>query len=288
MAFALGPMPGTDLAQAADVVLSELPTPHLPQLPARGVGSDLIGRTAALLPLNLDIGPRSWRVTRRPQIATMRARDQFERDLDLLEELWAGKLTELKVQLVGPWTLAAQLEMANGHRMITDRGATREIAEALVYAAGEHRSDVEKRFGVSTLLQLDEPALTRVRGGTLTGTTDYEDIPAVPEERLLAAYEPFGEHLLNTPDPLYAADWFTVNLAGEFEWDALAGALDRGARIAVPVMEPRDVFNIFDQLQIDPALTTIDVYGEAGPTLLDTAAKFSAATEMADAVATVD
>ena len=288
MAFALGPMPGTDLAQAADVVLSELPTPHLPQLPARGVGSDLIGRTAALLPLNLDIGPRSWRVTRRPQIATMRARDQFERDLDLLEELWAGKLTELKVQLVGPWTLAAQLEMANGHRMITDRGATREIAEALEYAAGEHRSDVEKRFGVSTLLQLDEPALTRVRGGTLTGTTDYEDIPAVPEERLLAAYEPFGEHLLNTPDPLYAADWFTVNLAGEFEWDALAGALDRGARIAVPVMEPRDVFNIFDQLQIDPALTTIDVYGEAGPTLLDTAAKFSAATEMADAVATVD
>ncbi|MDK8794719.1 methionine synthase [Corynebacterium sp. MSK041] len=287
-AFGLGPMPGTDLVQAADVVLSELPTPHLPQLPARGVGSDLIGRTAALLPLNLDIGPRSWRVTRRPQIATMRARDQFERDLDLLEELWAGKLTELKVQLVGPWTLAAQLEMANGHRMITDRGATREIAEALVYAAGEHRSDVEKRFGVSTLLQLDEPALTRVRGGTLTGTTDYEDIPAVTEERLLAAYEPFGEHLLNTPDPLYAADWFTVNLAGEFEWDALAGALDRGARIAVPVMEPRDVFNIFDQLQIDPALTTIDVYGEAGPTLLDTAAKFSAATEMAAAVATVD
>ena len=139
MAFALGPMPGTDLMQAADVVLSELPTPHIPQLPARGVGSDLIGRTAALLPLNLDIGPRSWRVTRRPQIATMRARDQFERDLDLLEELWAGKLAELKVQLVGPWTLAAQLEMANGHRMITDRGATREIAEALVYAAGEHR-----------------------------------------------------------------------------------------------------------------------------------------------------
>ena len=248
------------------------------------MGSDLIGRTAALLPLNLDIGPRSWRVTRRPQIATMRARDQFERDLDLLEELWAGKLTELKVQLVGPWTLAAQLEMTNGHRMITDRGATREIAEALEYAAGEHRSDVEKRFGVSTLLQLDEPALTRVRGGTLTGTTDYEDIPAVPEERLLAAYEPFGEHLLNTPQPLYAADWFTVNLAGEFDWDALAGALDCGARIAVPVMKPRDVFNIFDQLQIDPALTEIDVYAGSGPTLLATAANYRAAAEMADAL----
>ena len=284
-AFGLGPLPGIDLAQAADVVLSELPTPHLPQLPARGVGSDLIGRTVALLPLNLDIGPRSWRVTRRPQIATMRARDQFECGLDLLEELWAGKVTELKVQLVGPWTLAAQLEMANGHRMITDRGATRDIAEALVYAAAEHRRDVEKRFGVPTILQLDEPALENVRGGTVKGTTDYEEIPAVPDERLLEAYEPFGEHLLNAPEPLYGADWFTVNLAGEFDWDALAGAFDRGARIAVPVMKPRDVFNIFDQLQIDPALTEIDVYAEPGPTLLATAKNYSAAAEMADAVA---
>ena len=283
-AFGLGPLPGTDLVQAADVVLSELPTPHLPQLPARGVGSDLIGRTAALLPLNLDIGPRSWRVTRRPQIATMRARDQFERDLDLLEELWAGKLTELKVQLVGPWTLAAQIEMANGHRLITDRGATRDITEALVHAAAEHRRDVEKRFGVSTLLQLDEPALGRVRRGTLKGTTDYEEIPAVPDDQLVEAFAPFGEHLLHTSEPLYCADWFTVDLGGDFDWDALAGALDRGARIAVPVMEPREVFNIFDKLQLDPALTAIDVYAEAGLTLVATAANYRAAAEMAEAL----
>ena len=283
-AFGLGPLPGTDLVQAADVVLSELPTPHLPQLPARGVGSDLIGRTAALLPLNLDIGPRSWRVSRRPQIATMRARDQFERDLDLLEELWAGKVTELKVQLVGPWTLAAQIEMANGHRMITDRGATRDIADAVLYAAGEHRRDVEKRFGVSTLLQLDEPVLGRVRRGKLKGTTDYEDIPAVPDDQLVEAYQPFGEHLLHPSEPLYCADWFTVDLAGEFDWDALAGALDRGVRITVPVMEPREVFNIFDKLQLDPALTAIDVYAEAGSTLVATAANYRAATEMAEAL----
>ncbi len=283
-AFGLGPLSGTDLVQAADVVLSELPTPHLPQLPARGVGSDLIGRTAALLPLNLDIGPRSWRVTRRPQIATMRARDQFERDLDLLEELWAGKLTELKVQLVGPWTLAAQIEMVNGHRLITDRGATRDIAEAVVHAAGEHRRDVEKRFGVSTLLQLDEPALGRVRRGTVTGATDYEDIPAVPDDQLVEAYRPFGEHLLHAPEPLFRADWFTVDLAGDVDLDGLAGALDRGARIAVPVMEPREVFSIFDRLQIDPALTPIDVYAEAGSTLVATAANYRAATEMAEAL----
>ena len=283
-AFGLGPLPGTDLASAADVVLSESPTPHIPQLPARGVGSDAVGRTAALLPLNLDIGPRSWRVTRRPQIATMRARDQFERDLDALEELWAGKITELKVQLVGPWTLAAQLEMGNGHRMITDRGATRDIADALLHGVEEHRGDVEKRFGVRALLQLDEPMLGRVRRGAVTGATDYEEIPAVPDERVLDVLGRFGEHLLNSPEPLCGADWFTVDLAGALDLDALAGSLDRGARIAVPVMEPREVFRIFDRLQIDPAETAIDVYAEPGPTLVATAANYRAAAEMAEAI----
>lgn len=286
-AFGLGPLPGTDLAAAADVVLSESPVPHIPQLPARGAGSDLIGRTAALLPLNLDIGPRSWRVTRRPQLATMRARDQFERDLDALEELWSGKLAAdsvLKVQLVGPWTLAAQLEMGNGHRMLTDRGATRDIAEALEYAVGEHWRDVEKRFGVNTLLQLDEPLLPAVQRGNVKGATDYEEIPAVPDERVLDVLGQFGGHLLNSPEPLYGADWFTVDPAGSFDLDAFAGALDRGARIAVPVMEPREVFDLFDTLQIDPAETTIDVCAQTGPTLVATARNYRAAAEMADAL----
>lgn len=284
-AFGLGPLPGTDLAAAADVVLSESPTPHIPQLPARGVGSDAVGRTAALLPLNLDIGPRSWRVTRRPQIATMRARDQFESDLDALEELWAGKVTELKVQLIGPWTLAAQLEMGNGHRMITDRSATRDIADALLHGVEEHRGDVEKRFGVRTLLQLDEPMLGRVRRGAVAGATDYEEIPAVPDERVLDVLGRFGAYLLNSPEPMYGADWFTVDLAGDVDLDSLAGALDRGARIAVPVMEPREVFRIFDQLQIDPAETAIDVYAKPGRTLIATAANYRAAADMADAIA---
>src|ERR1700712_3767395 len=49
-ATAIGSMPGTDPAGAAAVVFGELPDfPHLPELPARGVGADMLGRTAALL-----------------------------------------------------------------------------------------------------------------------------------------------------------------------------------------------------------------------------------------------
>lgn len=65
-AFGLGELPGTDLAKAAEIVLGESPTPHIPQLPGRGLGSDLIGRTAALLDIPIDRGPRGWRVDPAP------------------------------------------------------------------------------------------------------------------------------------------------------------------------------------------------------------------------------
>ena len=43
-------MPGTDPAEAMRVIAGELAGfPHLAELPDRGPGADLIGRTAALL-----------------------------------------------------------------------------------------------------------------------------------------------------------------------------------------------------------------------------------------------
>ena len=49
-ATGIGSMPGTDPAEAMRVIAGELPGfPHLPELPARGPGADLTGRTAGLL-----------------------------------------------------------------------------------------------------------------------------------------------------------------------------------------------------------------------------------------------
>ncbi len=49
-ATGIGSMPGTDPAEVIAVILGELPDfPYLPELPARGPGADLTGRTAALL-----------------------------------------------------------------------------------------------------------------------------------------------------------------------------------------------------------------------------------------------
>lgn len=274
-AFGLGPLPGTNFAQAADVVLSESPLPHVPQLPDRGVGSDLIGRTAAMLEIPVARGPRGWRVAARAS----RDADRMERDLDQLEELWHGKTDTVKVQLAGPFTLAAEIEMANGHRMITDPGALRDLTDALLEVSEGHRRDVEKRFGAS-VLQLDEPRLPEVVAGTLKGATDFETIRAIPEpEETLAR---FGEHLLHTPI-LLDVPWFTTD-PRRADNDGLARLLDSGARIAIPAMQPRELYNVFDQLQIDPAATTVDVYAQPAATLVGTAANYRAAREMAEAL----
>lgn len=276
-AFGLGPLPGTDLAQAADVVLSESLLPHIPQLPDRGAGFDLVGRTAALLEIPIAPGPRGWRVAARKRADA----DRMVRDLDHLEELWHGKVDTVKVQLAGPFTLAAEVEMANGHRMITDPGALRDLTDALLEACNQHRSDVAGRFG-ATVLQLDEPRLGDVMAGTLKGATDYETIAAIPEPQ--ETLQRFGEHLLHTPVLIDDTPWQTTD-PRTCNRDALARLLDTGARIAIPTMQPRELYRVFDELQIDPAQTQIDVYAEPADTLLASARSYAAAREMHEELA---
>jgi hypothetical protein len=53
---------------AARIVAGELPDfPYLPELPARGPGADLAGRTAALLiDMPVETTPGGWRIAERP------------------------------------------------------------------------------------------------------------------------------------------------------------------------------------------------------------------------------
>ena len=61
-AYGLGELPGKSAAEAADIIQGETgDLLHIPQLPARGLGADLIGRTVGLLDMiNVDRGARSW------------------------------------------------------------------------------------------------------------------------------------------------------------------------------------------------------------------------------------
>jgi len=59
-ATGIGSMPGTNPAEAMRVIAGELPGfPYLPELPDRGPGADLTGRTAALLVgIPVEVTPR--------------------------------------------------------------------------------------------------------------------------------------------------------------------------------------------------------------------------------------
>ena len=173
--FALGPMPGTSVAEAADIIISETDLPAIPQLPDRGLGSDAVGRTASMLEaINVDRGPRSWRMTARPQLMTRRTWDRLERDLDEVQEVWGESVSHIKVQALGPWSLAASIELSDGHRVLTDSSAFAELSDALLH--GVH---------AKVHVQLDEPLLADIIAGRIPGTTDFDSIPAVREEVVL-------------------------------------------------------------------------------------------------------
>ena len=62
-ATGIGSWPGTSAREAAKVVVGELhQLTHLVELPARGVGADLIGRAGALL-VDIAIGERTATLT---------------------------------------------------------------------------------------------------------------------------------------------------------------------------------------------------------------------------------
>ncbi|MDY3128019.1 MAG: methionine synthase [Corynebacterium sp.] len=212
VALGLGPLPETDVAQAADVVAGELVDfLHIPQLPARGLSSNAVAQTAGLLEsLSVDIGPRAWQLSARPQRASHEIWDTRARDLDTVQEVWGedGTMSAIKVQVMGPLSLAASLELANGHRVLEDAGAHRDLRQELHAGVEAHRSDIASRFHLSLdqiQLQLNEPLLSQILAG-MPGTNDFDPIRPVPAEVAIDVIANFSPAYLNIM-PLAGEQW---------------------------------------------------------------------------------
>lgn len=184
-ATGIGSMPGGDAREAAKTVTGTFEDfPYLPELPARGPGADMIGRTAGLLvEVYARVEPSGWRIGDRPGMDTRRARSWLREDLDALEEFTQGYEGPLKVQAVGPWTLAAALERRNGEAALGDPGACRDLAGSLAEGLGAHLADVRRRIpGARPVLQLDEPSLTAVLRGHIKTASGYRTHRAVDRQ----------------------------------------------------------------------------------------------------------
>lgn len=174
-------MPGTDSVETAALALGELALPFLPELPARGPGAEMVGRSAALLiDLPAEIVPSGWRLAAHPGRDARRARDFLARDLDALEQAADGYVGPLKVQSAGPWTLAATLELPSGHRVVSDRGAVRDLAASLHEGLRTHVADIRARIpGAELVVQYDEPMLPTVLAGRVPTPSGYGTVRSV-------------------------------------------------------------------------------------------------------------
>jgi methionine synthase II (cobalamin-independent) len=192
---------------------------HIVELPARGVGADILGRAGALLiDVAIDTVPRGYRVAARPGAVTRRAVSLLDEDVDALEEAWEiaglrGNGRPVKIQAPGPITLAAELELANGHRAITDLGAVHDIAASLAEGVGAHRAAVSRRLDTPVVVQFDEPSLPAAVAGRLAGVTTLSPVAAIDET--------LATSLLDTCVAAAGAEVSVHSCAATLPWKAL-------------------------------------------------------------------
>lgn len=286
----IGSMPGRDAAdygEAVRVVLGEVPDlPYLPELPGRGAAAGMTGRALAVVAeLGADLQPAGWRLTDASGIDHRRARSLLAQDLDAVEEQAQGFVGRFKIQVAGPWTLAATVERPRGDRVLADRGARRELAQALAEGIREHVADVGRRLpGATIVVQVDEPALPAVLAGRVPTASGFHrhrsvDTPAASPalEWLFAAIRESGAvpvaHCCaaDAPIPLLigagaqgiSADLSVLEPAA---YDDLAGVIENGQSLflgMLPTTEPdtaptdrawtERVLRLLDMLGFDPS-----------------------------------
>jgi hypothetical protein len=251
-------MPGENAREAARVAVEAVGMlPFLPELPARGPGADMLGRTLGLLTeLYARVEPSGWRFADRPGRDTKRARGWLGEDLDALEEFTQGYEGPLKVQAVGPWTLAAGVELRGGELALRDRGACRDLTASLAEGLGAHLGDVRRRIpGARLVLQLDEPSLTSVLRGHIRTASGYSTYRAVDRavvegglrELIEAAGVPVVVHSCADGVPFAllraagaAGISFDMELLTERDWDAFGEAAEAGTALFAGVVPGKD------------------------------------------------
>jgi Cobalamin-independent synthase, Catalytic domain len=184
-ATGIGSMPGTDPAQACREVFGELPDlPYLPELAARGPGADITGRTAALLvDMPVQATTQGWKLADRPGRDMSRAAGYLSADLDTLEEVADGYTGPVKIQVCGPWTLAATLELSRSlNPALADPGAVADLTASLAEGLALHTADVRRRIpGATLIVQLDEPALPAALAGRVPTASGLNLVAAIDQ-----------------------------------------------------------------------------------------------------------
>jgi methionine synthase II (cobalamin-independent) len=224
----------------------------------------------------VELQPHGWRLTDHPGRDAGRAGSYLRSDLDELAEAFDGYAGPLKVQLAGPWTLAASLWLPRGERAITDPGARRELVASLADGVRAHAAAVRAAVpGADLVIQLDEPSLSAALAGRLPTASGYGLVRAldpVEAERGLAdvvaaVHDVRAASVIHScaPDVPVAligrtgvgAISLDVSLVHRAGWEALAEAVEGGLLLwagAVPTVPGAATAERPDGLPTDTAV----------------------------------
>ena len=142
----------------------------------------MLGRTAALLvdmPVQADT--RGWKLADRPGRDQSLAAGYLAEDLDTLEEVADGYAGLIKIEVCGPWTMAAAVELSRSvNPALRDPGAVAYLTGSLAEGLAQHVADVRKRIPAATIIvQVDEPSLPRVLAGRVPTASGLSVVAAI-------------------------------------------------------------------------------------------------------------
>ncbi|MCV2394053.1 hypothetical protein OEB99_07025 [Actinotalea sp. M2MS4P-6] len=196
---ALGPWPGHKVLKAQDVAFTELAStatgvegiPPLVHMPKRGEYATTVARTAAILEeMPTELGTHGWKLADRPGVDVERAAALLREDLDALAVLGNGWGGPLMVSARGPWTLASQLWLARGDRVLSDHGAVRDLVDSLAEGLGLLTVRVREAAPHAQIrVVLREPNLPDVIGGAVSTFSGHGRIAAVAAPEAAAALD---------------------------------------------------------------------------------------------------
>lgn len=246
-ATGVGSLPGQDFPGAVQHVLGSFEHAWLPELPARGVGADMAGRTLAMVDgLAFDLQPQGWRLGEHSGVDHERARSILRRDLDDLEEHAQAFTGSVTLTATGPWTLAALLERPRGDKVLADHGARREVAEALGGGLASLLAELHRRLpAVRFCLQLDEPLLPAVMDGRVATASGFSRLRAVDRpvvtDLLQRVTAPVRPALAASDGDLRADDVLLHCCAAGLDLDLVGRAGIAAVGLDVGTLTPRDL-----------------------------------------------
>lgn len=231
---ALGPWSGHKVLKAQGIAMGELTDapegvvgmPPMVHMPKRGPWAQTIARTAALLPgMPIELGTHGWKLADRPGADLEHARALLREDLDALAACADGWTGPLVLTVRGPWTLSSVLYLARGDRVLSDRGAVRDVVaslgEGIAELLGSMRTAVP---GAQLTVVLREPLLPDVLGGAVPTFSGHSRLAAIERTDVSD-----GLRTVVAGSRAGGADQVVVHGGGRFASRSLKAMADAGA-----------------------------------------------------------